>query len=379
MQWWQWLLVLMASFVLAIVILIYGVYTFLRYKLKQFGSTLLDAFKALGSGPLIPQTFSIQPASPEHLKDRTGLDQIVSEMKGLGLQVDGPFQSEQDYAGDIIVYTLADPARSVTGAVMLSKAKGAIYDFVTEYADGMFATHGNLPDQGMDKPEWVKHVRMPGASARELLEAHLSQRPQKPMAMTQLADVPSRIKFFVEEEYFWRATRGGLTDAELDRHLAQQPENTSIPAEERKQARKMVTSMVRGQADAFLREKFHDRLLKSLTMSPAEWEKIEHRLVYVFEAADLEGLAHYVEPPMRKQLAGEDTPEDDASDDEEPVTPSLAALRQGPVREAFAQLNGVLDSSRQLVKLSTVEIESRFGRAAADVYVAPAEDQAVGE
>lgn len=384
MQWWQWLLVITAAFVLSIVIVIYGAYSYIRYKLRQFGKSLGDAFKSFAGGPLIPQTIKLIRATPEHLKDRVGLDDIVASAKSLGLQVDGPFQSEQDYTGDLVLYTLADPARSVAGMVLASKAKGVIYDFVTEYADGLFATHTTLADQGREKPDWMKNVRMPGVSQRELLDEHLAQRPQKPMAVIQLADVPERAKFVVEEEYFWRATRGGLTDAEIDRQLANQPDpnadDASMSPEDRRramqQSRQMVVGMVRGQAASFLQEKFHEKLLQSLTITPAEWEKIEDRLVFVFDAAEPDSLAYHVEPPERKQLAGPDEDEESDGNDEpeERVTPAQAALRRGPIRQVFAELNAALEPARQLQTFSTVDVESRFSRASADVYISPADE-----
>jgi hypothetical protein len=364
MQWWQWLLVVAGGFILAIFVLIVAAIQFLKYKLRGLGKTIGDLIGAMNAGVAIPQSANLIRATQEDLAQHDKLDIHVNEMKSLGLEIDGPFRMEEDRARDLIAYCLADPARSLMGMLMISKSKGRVLDFVTEYEDGMSCTHTTLEDQGMDKPEWVKFARLVGATPSELVERHLAERPQKPMSAVSIAGVPGRVKFYVEEEYFWRATRGGLTEAELDRAMALQPKKANDDGVEtdeyrsaEKRARDLVRSAVRGQAQSFLQEKFHAKLLASLTMTPAEWEKIEDRLLFVHDVLDASSLSYYVEPPALKALPT--TSE----------TPAQAALRVGPIRTAFARLNDALPPEWRLELFQTVDIESRFCRATADVYL----------
>ena len=371
LAWWQWLLLITGGFLLAIILLIAAVGLWLRAKLAKLTKGLGGLAEAM-SRPVIPQTLELRPGDAAEVGKRPALGRTIKELRDLGFDVGGVFLA--DGLPDAVAVPFADTARQVAGLVVDTPKPGVVIDFVTAYADGGAMFHTNLPDQGLDSPPQRPKVRMVGAGAAALLERHLAERPDRPRLPVAVADVPPLVKRFTEEEWFWRATRGGATDAELDHQVRQaqadSPQDFDDP-KARDVATYMTRALIRGQAASFLQEKLLEQFQRQTTLPVHEWEKVEDRLLFVHEAADVRELGRHVAPAGAGATRAED---DDAESDwmrEPPLSPTEKRLEAGPKRQVFAELNSALPAERRLQQIGTVTITSTLASLTADVYVAP--------
>lgn len=363
MTWWQWILVISASLVIAIFIAVSALIAILKAKLKKWGSGLGDAFKSLATSP-IPETLTLLPCAESEVDKRPGLRETVNEVKSLGFDLDGPYFADENKT--TIVYLTAKPDVEMMGMIMAAPNRTPVADFVTYYEDGTMAMHTNLEDLGMDRPIQHRVERHPTLTPTEVYNAHLRDRPDKAKLRYTIADVPAVAKKAVEDEWFWRATRGGLTDAELERQMARAaPTDGTAPAGFNTAA--MIRTVVRARAQGFLEELFRKQLLESGDLSAARWEEIEDRLVFVTDAGDPEVLASHL------YSASHDEHDEEEESDDGSYERFIASLKEGPRRETFRQLNDQLPTGRQLEFLRAVRVERKLATAIADIYVSARE------
>ena len=360
MAWWQWLLIVVGGFLLAFFVLIAGVALFVRSKWRKLKASIGELGKAFAN-PVVPQTATLELDDDAALSDAA--QSAAEEVRGLGVEVGRPYRVRE--MANVLLVPLADPSRHLAGTLVdAPPAATGVVDFMTTYADGGTVTHTSAPTPPMDDHDLRPKHRLPGATPTEVLDAHLAGRDDpanRPAVWPTLDDVPRLVREYVEAEYLWRATRGGLTDAELDRQMAHAQAAEGAGDEDTDAARAMTRGLVRGQAAAYLNERFEKAFLEQTTMSAAEWERIEHRLVVVHDAADPDDLSHYLD-------------DDDSADDSEADEADSAAsrrLKQGPIRATFAELNAALPPERRLDKLGEATLSNPLVTTTADLYAAP--------
>jgi hypothetical protein len=218
---------------------------------------------------------------------------------------------------------------------------------------------------------------MPAASAADVLDRHLRERPDAPRLTVRLDDVPGHIKRVTEEIYFWRALRGGLTEAEFERQfaLARANEKPGADPELRKRSEEMVRGMVRGQATGFLDDRFRERFLEESNLSAQRWEEIEDRILFVYDAADPQRFVWIFEPADETSAAKQLTDASDAARAGD--AQKSEAFSGGSFRQQFARRVAQLPPERRPERIGQVTIRNSLAEGVADVYVRPrsAEDQ----
>lgn len=389
MSWWQWLFVITGGFLTAIVVFLLVLLLWLRAKWRSLTRGIGDLMKGLGT-PAIPQTLRLERVDANAVAVPEALTQAVKDLQSLGLATAGPYKiggQESDLAAKdgLLAYTAADTRQSVSGLAIASNKHGVVIDFATLYTYPVShgggridaITHTTLPDQGLETPPQRPKIRGPGLSANALLERHLAERPGGHMRAIALEEIPDLVRQYTEEEYFWRASRGGASEGEVRKIMeAMDPSDLNDPklsAEENAKTQetsfRMTLGLVRGQATAFLEERLQKAFLDETPMSAREWERVEDRLFYVYDAADPQSLASEVEAD------DEGSTDEDRDGDVWNLSPTAQRLADGPTREVFADLNQHLPPERKCELIGTVVITSALADVTADVYARPEESE----
>ena len=106
------------------------------------------------------------------------------------LAVEG-FTAAGDYSVDelaVLLRLMVNTSDGVTANIH-DHPKGGIWaELVTRYEDGSSATATTLPDKGVPRPEWLKTLRLPGASPAQLCRELVRTRPQGPVRTVTAAD-----------------------------------------------------------------------------------------------------------------------------------------------------------------------------------------------
>lgn len=368
MQPWQWFLVIVLGVVFGVVIAVAIVIAVIKRKMSKFFSELKSSLAAFGA-PVIPQTIELSPI--ENWSGMTPeIQSGIDELKSLGFEIGSPMDAGMH---GVVIIPFADTSRYLSGALMVSKM-GVHVDVVSIYEDGRMVTHGTLPDQGFERHEATKMVRMPGAGVTELTKRHLQERPEGPLVPIALADVPAEIKRTIEDEYHWRASRGGLTEAEWSRHFAITSPASTDDEERSKEitaARDMVKAVVRGQAVQYIETKAAEQFLKETTMSVAEWDDVRDRCLYLHAYADADCLAHFFVPRDFSQSSTDDNEPSEYDVEREKVRDEL---KEGPFLEVFRRLNEGLPEEARLVKLTDLMLRGRRADIPVEVWLTPKED-----
>ncbi|MEM8875264.1 MAG: hypothetical protein AAGD32_13540 [Planctomycetota bacterium] len=368
MTWWQWLLVIAGGVILALLILVGIAVTYVKAKWKGFTQGLADAFKGLG-GMAIPQTLKLQPIDVDLDAAHPGLAAGKVEAERCRLQVGGPFNTGSEATGGpIVALTLADPNRSLMGLLIQSPDGSIVKDVMTWYEDEHTLTHSTMVPKLHSPPQRAK-VGVEDTDLPRLIDQHLRERPDKPMKSFTLDEVPATVKQYAEDTWFWQATRGGLSDAEIEQQVRDaNAANPDADADDPLAGAEMLKVMIRSQAVSFLEDRLEKQLREETTMSVAEWEEIEHRLQWVHDLKEPDTLAWSVMPDAERNADDED------DDDDELQGPTQTALGSGPIRETFARLNDQLPPERKLRFLQTVKITDTLASYEGDVYVEPEEE-----
>lgn len=348
MQWWQWLLVIAGGFILALLVVALAVYLFVKSKLRQLKGAINNFVNARG-GTVLPQTVTLLPPTDPAPSPETAAR--ISEAKALGFEVGGPFLLEENPG--VVLHTLAHAEHEVVGTFTSAPGIQGM-DVVTLYADGTALTHTTLPAQGFDQPPSRDMTRSNATTLGELLKQHLRDRPNRDRRRVSLDEVPGEIKRAVEEEFLWRASRGGLTDEEIARHFeirARNPATAPKSEEERQRGPGLIREQVQKQVTGYLFGKAREQYQKETTLPVHEWEKVEDNLVFVADQI----LPEYLEVFVRA--------DSDSS--------ALPELQRGRLRQTFAEVNELLPDERKLRKLDQVLLKGALAEVVVDVYVLP--------
>ncbi|MEO0586112.1 MAG: hypothetical protein AAF078_00570, partial [Planctomycetota bacterium] len=391
MVWWQWLLVIAAAFLLALLAFVAIAYWFIKRKLRGLIGNIAEAIGNL-AGPTIPQTVELERATGVDLADDCpALAAAVVEAKGMGFMTDGPFvdtadgsdADEADPESAVVICTLADPSRQVVGLLMHQPNGTVTTDVMTCYDDATTITHSTMVGH-LEHPPQRPKVAMPDADLAALLERHLADRPDAPRRAIAIDDVPPEAKRYVEEQWFWMATRAGVSDAEM-RGMTQSaidgmpdgPEKRDAEADDRDEQAARFAVAVRGQAQYFLEDKLMEKFREQTSMSVAEWEDAEHRIVLVHPIADVDTLAREVLPADARvsdeATESMDDEEIDAAYEAEEAAAEKTGeqLTAGELRANFRSMNDALPEALRLRFVQAVRIEDTLAAYEGDVYVSP--------
>ena len=326
----------------------------LKRNLKSSLGDLGNLGDLLGGAQMITVDVDLDPADLDDLDDDAKAR--VADFERLGF-VRGPVFHAA--AAETYLATFADEARRCWAVVNQSAIGGVHCDVVGRHADGRWVTHMTLKDLGLKPPPGILKTRVPGATPADLVERHLRERPEGEYRPTPVAGIETALRDAVRDEGLLRAWRGGIDEDEVGK-------TARAVGEDADDGMAAVTSLIaRGQAAGVLDNAFRGAFQEQTSMSVAEWEQVEDRLLVVHPLSDNDELATALF-------------EDDADADDTRDADDLLGHGETKVRR-FAETNAALPPDRRLRHLGPVEVEAADRVLRAEVFVGRAWDEEDGE
>ncbi|MCC2670837.1 MAG: hypothetical protein K0Q72_3308 [Armatimonadetes bacterium] len=328
---------------LAVIVLLLILFLGLKLFQRQIGRKL-----ASWAGDLkytyVPPRLHLQHAKNLEWQDGNKVQGLSAAMVALGFRDAGGYvPAELDY---LRIRGFAHETEQVYGIVYEHDQGGVWIDFVTQYADGRGMTHTTAPQgQLLDSMPGKSKAYDPEAEPEALYRRHLQERPADAPLPATAAGFRDALEQAYAESMDWRNARGGATEEELLRQA--RAEGKELTREELTQLREMQVSQAVSNLDVVVAEQF----LKETTLSAAEWQEREGRLIYIFDLLTPEMVA--------ERFYGAVDPEA-----EEPSVPEdLVGL---PARRMFLGLNARLPAAQRMEKAGTASrpVET-------DVWVGP--------
>lgn len=330
----------LAGFTLGVLLLLllWGLKLVLLWALKRNLTGLADQLKYT----VVPPRVHLVRQPVVAWKDAPAVESLAQPLRDAGFEEAGFFETrEMDY---LRVLGLAHPGECLYAAIYEHDAAGVFMDLVTRYEDGTSFTYSTAA-QGGELRERPGHrcVREPGLGAAELLRRMLAERPQASMSPATPEHFQADFERAYAESMDWRNSQP--FDPEEVRRTA----GRDLTEEELDELREAHET----RAYEGLNEALRDRFSQQVVMTGSEWNRVQHRLLFIHDRLTVEQVA---------ALFGE-WYDDRLKDNEARVNPDFTT--EAP-RPAFARVNAGLPAERQFRKLGEVAEP-----VPADVYVAP--------
>lgn len=325
--------------VFALILLLVLAWKLLKYRLlRHLQSTAADLRYTY-----VPTRLHLRAAKGVEWQHAEQVESLGRTLVDLGFADAGSFRVEElDY---LRMRGFAHESQNVYAAVYEHDKAGVWYDLVSVYEDGSGLTHTNAPEgEHLDSRPGQTKVFDRTSSLTDLVRRHLAERRPGGLRPARVSEFATMLQQAYADTIDWRNARGGATEEELRRMAAAQGKELS--AEELQQLREKQLNQAISGLDEALAETF----LRTTTMTAAEWEEREGRLIYVYDLL----------PPAQvaERFYSATEPEEEAA-----LPPDLAGL---PARAAFARLNDRLPAERRM------ELAGQVSRPVeADVYVGP--------
>lgn len=219
---------------LAVYALLLGVFVVAQLAIRR----ALKRARARAGGAVTRERIHVRPAPGAALSDPAGVEARARTLVDRGFEDGGVFRIEEL---GLHVRLLAHVGTG-TYAVVYDRhpAAGTWVDLVTPYRDGgSFTVNDQTRASALDEPPGRKTLRVGGADAATLHARLVAERPASPILAFGLSDVPRLVETAYAEEKAWRASRGGLTDAEIRRIAAAKGKRLSD--EEVRRARELMS------------------------------------------------------------------------------------------------------------------------------------------
>jgi hypothetical protein len=355
---------LVAFFIFALIL-----YWWVRRKLRSFGETLGSAFRELaelahGAG-VPPMRIQLEPVSGLDWGDPDAVGDLEGPLVAVGFSRVGDFEVEMN--APVKMRALAHTGHSVFAVIYEVDPLGVWLDLHTKYADGSSCTYATSKPSGMDYPANKRIVNCPGLGSRELLDRCLSERPPGDKLPCRPEDFKERFERAHAEEMDWRAARGGPSEEEIRRIAA------ADGSEADGSMVQVIQTQWRNHFNEFWEDEFRNRFMESADITPARWEDIRDRIVFVHDRATSEQVVEHFESTVYEQFdAAHDDTEDEADEDDDPAEAKLEEFREiarnCPPREAFVRLNDTLPARLRFERYG--EVHEPFY---ADVWLLPRE------
>jgi len=331
---------IVVGFLILILLLVLAWKLFKRRLMRQLASMAGDLQYAY-----IPARLNLQLAKQIQWQDEKKVQALARELTDLGFADAGAFRVEElDY---LRIRGLAHEGQSIYAAIYEHDKAGVWLDVYSLYLDGTGATHTNASEgEHLDKRPGHLRVHDRTSTLAELVRRHVAERPPRGLRPATTLEFQRIFEQTYADGMDWRNARGGITEAEILRMAA--AEGKELSPDELQQLREMQIN----QAIVGLDDTLGKNFLQTTTLTAAEWEECEDRLVYVYDLLPPDQVAD------RFYTAVYPNREDEAT-----LPPELAGLS---AREAFARLNEGLPPELRM------ELAGRLTKPVdADVYVGP--------
>lgn len=334
----------------------------LAYKLWQIRRTFRNLMASLGEidvAAVPPLRVHLRRVGKPDWEDRDRIELLAGPLRAAGFQDVGIFAVEP--APGLEVMALVHPQHEAYAAVYRQESLPGSpqtrvwLDIVSRYADGREVTYSTSEHVSLlDAPPYKQSQPLPGASAAELLERFLRERPP---GARRPADAASFVECFESawaRECDWRAERGGLTEEEIRR----------LGSRDGGEASEEAISRVRMQWQVAINGHYQDQLqdafLASGKVSAREWERYRDRIVFIHDRLSWDEV-------VRLASLGFGVDPDDEEDRGHPRWKEAERLAAGfAPREAFARMNELLDAPARFERIGQMTEPI-----AADAYLMP--------
>jgi len=237
------------------------------------------------------------------------------------------------------------PQHDICAAIYEHPVAGVVADLYTRYADGTAITYTTtLQGEGLRERPGHEKIRLPEADTEQLYRRLLADRPRGETLPVTPEGFAQAFERAYAEEMDWRLSLGGANEDEI---LAiAEPSGMEVSGDEVEATRRLQVMQAMGMLQEALRAHFAEET----TMSVAEWERVEHSLIFVHD--------HMPPDEVRERL--QSVTEEDVDEWEAPGAETARGL--------FAALNDRLPAESRLRLVGTVSRPVE-----ADVYAPPEE------
>jgi hypothetical protein len=310
-----------------------------------------------------PATVRLVPVSGARWDD-AGAAALAVPLAGLGYEEVGFF--DLDIMGGVRLQAWVHPDLGLYSVVYTFPKAGVWSDVVTKYEDGTSLTYSNSARGGKLKQRpGRENVFFKGLGTDELHRKMLAERPDRPTRRLTAADFAPDFERAYAEDMAWRGSPEGF-DPE-----AVSPGAALAGVIGRKftpdQVRQVRESMVRNMYEAVVQD-LRQKYQESAAPPDDLWARLEPRLVFVWDAMDVESLrvvlAEWDGLPERDRLDSFLGDEHKVGDEDDEAS--------GHIRRSFAELNSGVPTDRRLVKVGEVamDVAEKWSQTA-DVYERP--------
>jgi hypothetical protein len=315
---------------------------------------------AQGGASASPATIKLVPVSGATWDD-AGAAALAAPLAGLGYEEVGFFDLE--IMGGVRLQAWVHPNLGLYSVVYTSPKAGVWSDVVTKYEDGTSLTYSNSPHGGkLRQRPGRENVYFRGVGTDELHRKMLAERPDRPTRRLTAYDFAPDFERAYAEEMAWRASPEGFDPEAVDPSaaLAGLMGNKFTP-DQMRQVRESFVRRIYEAVAPDLRRKYRE----SAALSDDDWARIEPRLVFVWDAMNVESLGAILTEwdglPERERLDNFLGNDHEVGDEDDGAG--------SHVRRSFAELNAHVPADRRLVKVGEISMESPDESSqTADVY-----------
>ena len=300
---------------------------------------------------LTPPRLHLEPAEEPEWNDRAAVDGLARPLLDLGFQDAGSY--EADEIAGLRLRALVKPQEALTAIIYEFSKAGVWMDMATRYEDGSALTYTTTKEgRELDQRPGHGKVFAPGEDPAVLYRRMLAERTERPFQTITTSDFARVFEEAYAEEIDWRNSRGGPTLEEVRAVLEASGETVS---EEQVQAtQEVLAQQAMFGLDVALSEKF----MAQTTLSVAEWERVEDRLLFIHDRLTRE--------MVRERFSQYLYNDEEEEPDEEPETEVDDLPGDMTPRQVFQALNERLPPGRRFEHLGVV-----VGPVEADAYAAP--------
>lgn len=273
----------------------------------------------------VPVRLHLERDRASQRKEDAAVAELVAGVRALGFADVGAFVPRE--MASMRMQVLVHAGESSYAVVYGHARAGAWVDFLSSYEDGgtFTASSAARGGDGERRPGQVR-IAAPGASASDLHERFLAERPGEGLVETTAQSFASCFEKAYADDMDWRNSRGGATDGEIRRMSAA----TGVKLTE--ESLMVIRARELEKAVSGLNVALEERLLADRRLSEADRKEAATKgVVFVFDLIPTDELGTFLargagegDHGLVSRLAREAVPAD------------LAGLT---AREAFARLN----------------------------------------
>jgi len=211
-------LMITGEFLLALIIVIAGIYFWLKSKLRGFGKTIGEALEGICKLPSMvpPETIELIPFNQLDddavWDDNDRIAELTMELEKSG------FKMLDDYRifieTEINIRGFIDEDKSVYAAVYENEKFGCWTDFISFYQDDGSITCSNYMPSGLNRPEEHVLKNFEGLNIPELYKKFIAERGHRNLQLLDSNKFKASFEQCYAEVMDWRIERGGPTETQ---------------------------------------------------------------------------------------------------------------------------------------------------------------------